>query len=464
MSIKDSSKAIVNVIGGKDNITQVGHCATRLRINVKDLEKINKDEINDIPGVHGHVIKGNQLQVIIGTTVGSFYQTFVEIAGYNANNDSKNDEKVEVTNKNFKHYVDVVGGFFAEIFMPIVPALVTGGLILAFNNLLINYFGIAAESGTAKIILSIFSAAFGSLPIFLGYTTARKFKLQPIMGAFLGALLVNGAVSGVEGLDFFGIPVTTVDYFGSVLPVIMGVIFMYYVDKLLNKIIPEFGKYILVPLLTIFIVFPVTLIVLGPIGTMMSGAVGSSVMWIMDTLGFLALPLISIAYPYMVMLGIDKALMPIGFDLVASIGYDPFNMVVGFISNVAIGATALAVAYHVRKDKKKSGAYTSFGLTGLFGITEPAFYGALIGRPKALIGTAIGAGAAGLFAGIVSLKSFVMGGGPGLFTLLFFMNPDGSMNNFVFALIAGAISIIVSFVATIVLLNLDDKKKAKNNI
>lgn len=458
MTIKESSRLIIDAIGGKQNIARIGHCATRLRINVNDISKVDTTKINSIEGVHGHVIKGNQIQIIIGTTVGSFYQSFVEIADYNPEIENKIEGNIKThKNKNFKYYVDIVGGFFAEIFMPIVPALVTGGLILAFNNLLINYFGIAAESGTAKIILSIFSAAFGSLPIFLGYTTARKFKLQPIMGAFLGALLVNKAVSGVEGLDFFGIPVTTVDYFGSVIPVILGVIFMFFVDKALNKIIPEFGKYILVPLLTIFIVFPVTLIVLGPIGTMLSGVIGTSVMWVMDTLGIFALPLISIAYPYMVMLGIDKALMPIGFDLVASIGYDPFNMVVGFISNVAIGSTALAVAYHVRKNKKQAGAYTSFGLTGLFGITEPAFYGALIGRPKALIGTAIGAGTAGLFAGIVSLKSFIMGGGPGLFTLLFFMNPDGTMDNFIFALITGVISIVVSFIATTILLRLDEK-------
>lgn len=456
MSIKKSSQEILDKIGGVDNITQLGHCATRLRINVKDVNKVDTDFINDIEGVHGHVVKGNQVQVIIGTSVGTFFQTFAEVANYDTASEGSDEEVVEV-NKNFKYYVDVVGGFFAEIFMPIVPALVTGGLILAFNNLLINYFGIAAESGTAKIILSIFSGAFGALPIFLGYTTARKLKLQPIMGAFLGALLTNSAVSGVEGLDFFGIPVTTVDYFGSVLPVIMGVIFMYFVHKALDKVIPEFGKYILLPILTIFIVFPVTLIVLGPLGTLVSGAVGTAVMWVMDTLGIFALPLLSVAYPYMVMLGIDKALMPIGFDLVASIGFDPFNMVVGFISNVAIGATALAVAYHVRKNKEQAGAYTSFGLTGLFGITEPAFYGALIGRPKALIGTAIGAGTAGLFAGIVALKSYVMGGGPGLFTLLFFMNPDGSMNNFIFALIAGLISIVVSFVATLILLKTDKK-------
>lgn len=342
--------------------------------------------------------------------------------------------------------------------MPIVPALITGGVILATNNLLINYFNVSPDGGTAKIILAIFSAAFSMLPVYLGYTTARKLKLSPIMGAFLGAILINGAISGVEGLDFLGIPVPTVEYGGSVVPVIVGVIFMYYVDKMLEKVIPEFGKYLLKPFLTMLIVVPFTLILFGPAGTVLSTYVGTGIQWLLDTLGFIAMPILAVTYPYMVMFGLDKALMPIGFQGLEVLGYEPFNMVMGFISNLAVGASALAVAYMVKNDKEKKGAYFSFGLTGIFGITEPAFYGALIGRPKALLGVAIGALAGGIFAGIFALKSYVMGGAPGLFTLLFFLNPDGSMSNMIIAIITALIVIVVTFVATTVLLKMDNKK------
>lgn len=457
MKYSKLSEKILENIGGLENIRQVGHCATRLRISVKDESKINKEDLTNLEGSLGCVFKNGQIQIIIGTNVNEAYNDFLEVSGYN-------DKKTEVVDdnqnqkKDFKYYVNLVGGFFAELFMPIVPALITGGVILAGNNLLINYFGVSPESGTAQIILAIFSAAFSMLPIYLGYTSARKLRLSPILGAFLGAILVSPSISAVEGLDFLGIPVTTVDYGGSVLPVILGVLFMYYVDKVLDKLIPEFVKYFLKPFLTMLIVVPFTLILFGPIGTVLSQYVGDGITWLMNNAGFIALPILSALYPYMVMLGLDKAIMPIGFQAVATLGYDPVVVVIGFISNLCIGASALAVSRIVKEDKEKSGAYFSFGLTGVFGITEPAFYGALIGRPKALIGTAIGAISGGIFAAIFSLKSFVMGGAPGLFTLLFFLDQEGSMSNMIIALITGAISIVVSFIATTLVLRYDKKR------
>lgn len=456
MKYKKMTEDIIQAIGGMDNIKKVGHCATRLRLDFVNSNKIDKSKLEDIDQSHGVVMKTEQVQFIIGTDVAKAYSEFIQVSGYKKDLageiDVVEDEDLE---RNFQYYVDKVGGFFAEIFMPVVPALITGGVILATNNLLINYFNVAPESGTATIILAIFSAAFSLLPVYLGYNTAQKLGMQPIMGAFLGAILINGAISGVEGLDFFGIPVPAVEYGGSIVPVIFGVIFMKYIDQFFDKVIPDFGKYLLKPFLTMLVVVPFTLILFGPLGVMLSEYVGTGVLWMMDTLGFIALPILSVVYPYMVMLGLDKALMPIGFQAVETIGYDPFNMTVGFISNLAVGASALAVAYAIKKNKEQRGAYFSFGLTGLFGITEPAFYGALIGRPKALLGTAIGALSGGLVAGIFGMKSYVMGGAPGLFTLLFFLNPDGTMNNFVIALIAGAVAIVVSFVATTILIKKD---------
>ncbi|NBJ70706.1 MULTISPECIES: PTS transporter subunit EIIC [Clostridia] len=461
MDYKNMSKKVIKHIGGKGNIQHIGHCATRLRINIKDENKIDKDALLNIEGSHGAVFKSNQVQLIIGADVGQAYNQMIEESEYNTELNKVTDQETTNNNpkKDFKYYVDLVGGFFAELFMPIVPVLITGGVILAVNNFLINFFGISAESGTAQIILAIFDAGFSMLPIYLGFTTARKLKLPPILGGFLGAILVNSSISGVVGLDFIGIPIVPVEYGGSIIPVVLGVVFMYYVDKFMDKIIPQFVKYLLKPFLTMLIVVPFTLIIFGPIGIVVSEYVGEFIMWLMNNAGFIALPLLSILYPYMVMFGIDKATMPIGFQAIESLGYDPVHIVVGFISNLCIGATALAVARFVRKDKEKSGAYFSFGLTGLFGITEPAFYGALIGRPKVLIGTAIGAVSAGLFASLFSLKSFVMGGAPGLFTILFFLEPDGSLNNFIIALITAGIAIIVSYIAASLILRQEKIRK-----
>lgn len=463
MNYEKMAEEILNNIGGTENIKNIGHCATRLRINVKDYDKVNDDKLSTLNGIHGYVFKNGQAQIIIGPDVGKAYNALMEKSNFENIESKENREKASNVaegqdpsgpnkdNKGFNYYVDAVGSFFAELFMPIVPALIAGGIILAINNFVINFFGVQPESGTSQIILAIFNAAFTMLPIYLGFTTARKLNLSPIMGALLGAILVNPSISGVEGLNFLGIPVTTVEYGGSVIPVIIGVIFMYFVDKPLEKYIPEFGKYLLKPILTMLIVVPFTLILFGPIGTLLSDYVGQGVLWLMDTIGFIALPILSALYPYMVMLGIDKAVMPIGFQAVETLGYDPITMVMGFISNISVGASALAVS-RVVKDTEKKGQHFSSGLTGIFGITEPAFYGALIGRPKALLGTAIGAFCGGLFAGIFSLVSYVMGGAPGLFTILFFLNPDGTAGNIIVAIITALISIGVSYTATILLL------------
>lgn len=222
---------------------------------------------------------------------------------------------------------------------------------------------------------------------------------------------------------------------------------MYYVDKLLKKIIPEMFVYFLKPLFTMAIVGPVTILWLGPIGTMLSSAVGTAITIAMNTAGAIAMPILSALYPYMVMLGLDKAMTPIMVQSISEVGYDPVIFVMGLISNLAVGASALAVASAMR-DKGQKGMIGSFGITALCGVTEPAFYGSLIMRPKCLVGTAIGAIVGGLVAGIFRLHNYIVGGCPGLLTALFFMNPDGSMGNLILFFIVCAVTIAVSFVST----------------
>jgi PTS system beta-glucosides-specific IIC component len=341
--------------------------------------------------------------------------------------------------------------FFIRLCPEIVPALITGGLILAIKNLMVNYLGMGVESGTAQVCMAIFGAGFSLLPIWIGYTIANRLKLEPIMGAFLGAVLVSGSISGVEGLDFLGIPIPTVEYTSSVMPIILGVALMYWVDKLLRKVIPEVFRYFLKPLLTMLITVPITLIVLGPIGTLLSGAIGDLIQAMFGVAGAIALPICSAINPYLVMLGLDKALMPIAVEGISTLGYDLAGIPMNYISNLAVGGSALAVALHM-KDKGRRGMTASFGVTALCGVTEPAFYGSLIMRPRVLVGTACGAVVGGLIAGIFQLKNYVIGGCPGFLALLFFLPEDGSMGNLILALVSGIITVVVSFIASFMIL------------
>ena len=377
------AEGVLKDVGGLENIKFVEHCATRLRIHYYFKNKVDVEAVKKEDKVVGVVEKSGQIQIIIGPEVNDAYNDFLDVSGFNPNQTENVTSEVEdePEEKNFMYYLNLFGNKCAAIFMPIIPAMITGGLILAIKNLLVNYFGFTDDSGTAQLLLNIFTAGFSFFPVWIGYSFAKSLRMEPIMGGFLGAVLY--VCSDAEGLDFLGITVPTVTYASSVLPVILGVGVMYFVDKGLKKIIPEMFIYFLKPILTMVIVTPITLIILGPIGTELSNAVGYGIQSVMSVAGWIAMPILSALYPYMVMLGLDKAFTPIMAQSIAEIGYDPFNMVMGLVSNLCIGGSALAVAFHL-KDKGQKGMISSFGVTALCGVTEPAFYGSLIMRPKCL--------------------------------------------------------------------------------
>lgn len=447
----EMSRQVLELVGGVDNITLVERCTTRLRIHYAKKSMVDVEGIKGVENVLGVVDKAGQVQIIIGPSVNDAMNDFLEVSGWQPGEGGVRVVDDEPEEKNFMYYLNKFGNSCAAVFMPIIPALVTGGLILAIKNLLVNYFGLGVDSGTAKVCLAIFDAGFSMLPVWIGWTLANQLKMEPIMGGFLGAVLVNASISGVEGLDFLGISIPTVTYTSSVLPVVLGVAFMYWVDKGLKKIIPDMFVFFLKPLLTMIIVVPVTLIVLGPLGTEFSGVVGAGIMWLFNTAGIIALPICSALYPYMVMLGLDKALTPLMAESINVLGYDLFSMPMGFISNIAIGGTALAVAV-AQRDKGMRGMIASFGVTALCGVTEPAFYGSLIMRPRVLVGTAIGALVGGVVGGIFVLKNYVVGGCPGFLSILYFLPPDGSMGNVILAIAAGIITMVVAFIATTVII------------
>ena len=444
------AKELLANVGGRDNLIHVYHCTRSIRIDYKHIKNVNDEKLKSLEGLAGIVNKSHSLQLIIGNDVQDVFKAFLQAADWDPDNEPPNMEPPEPDEDgphNAMYFAQKFGAFVAPIFIPIIPALVVGGLILAIRNLLINYFGISMDSGTAQLMMALFDAGFTFLPVYLGYATAVKLKLSPILGMMLGALLISSTYSNGLITDFVGISVPQVNYGSSIMPVIFGVFFMYYVDKLLDKVIPQILKFFLKPLLVMVIVAPVTLIILGPIGTILSDYVAQGIMWLYNTIGFIAIPILCAVYPYMVMLGLDKALSPIGIQLITTVGYNPITSVMGYVSNICIGASTLAIASE-EKNIAQKGLYNSFGVTALCGVTEPAFYGALIGRPEALKGTAIGAIVAGLFAAIFQLKAFVQGGCPGLLTFVYFIDNNGSLYYVFIGIITAIIAIVVSFIST----------------
>lgn len=456
----NAAKQILEHVGGVDNINRVAHCATRLRINYKDKAKVDMEALKAVPGMAGVVERQGQVQVIVGPRVNDAYNDFLTVSGWKPEHEGGD---VVPDDENIPHdamyWMNKFGNFVAPVFMPIVPAFVVGGMILAIRTLLTNYFGVPSDSGTAQTIMTLYNAGFVFLPVYLGYSFAAQLKMQPIMGMMLGAVMICDRYTSGNVTDFLGIAVPQVDYSSSVIPIILGVGAMYWIDKGFKKIIPDALIYFLKPLLTMVIMVPLELIVLGPLGTELSSYVGMFFVWLMDTFGIIALPIMAVAQPYMVMLGLDKALSPISLELYANLGYNPLTSPSGFISNLCIGGAALAVTLMIKQDKVKRGMLGSASITALCGVTEPAWYGGLLMRPRTWIGVAIGAAVSGIVGGFLGLRTFTMGACPGLLTFLQYVNPENGDLHYVFvAAVVAVLSIGISFIATYAILKHDAAK------
>ena len=458
-------KALV-AMGGLENISYVTNCATRLRINYISKSKVDEEALKNLPGSAGLVPKpaNKQYQIIIGPNVRDAYYEFLDVSGWKDTGNAPDgandpvDDDAE-TKKDIVWALNKFGNFMTPIMMPIVPALIVGGMILAFRNLLMNYFGMTFDGGSYYLFMAIFDAGFTFLPIYVGWQTAEQCRIKPILGGMLGAVLLTSYLPQVT--DIFGIPVYQASYGSTVLPVLLGVLFMMPIYRFFNKVIPEALSFFVVPILTMIIVVPVELVVIGPIGQMLSGYIADFALWITDSANIIAQPILAMLYPYMVMIGLDKGMTPIAVELISNLGYNSVTACMGFISNIAVGGSTLALATMIKNDKARRGMISSFGVTALCGVTEPAFYGGLITNPIALGGTAIGACVGGIIAGAVKLRMFVTGGCPGWLTLVFFVDQNGDATYMLWAILIGAVTTVVSFVAAKILLEIAARRKAK---
>lgn len=456
---KNIAQEILQKIGGKENVKEANFCATRLRLTLKNTDNIDEDSLKNIPGVVGVVTRNNNYQFIVGTDVTNIYSAFINLVEMEANEqlDVVIDETaLETEPKNW--FVDIVD-FISGTFVPVLPILVAAGLVSAVLNIATTFMGLSADSGTVIILNGINSAGFYFLPVYIGFSAARKLNINPFMGAFLGAILLTSTINGVDGLDFLGISVPMISYENSVIPIILGVLFMAFIYKTLDKVVPKEINYFINPLVAILIATPVTLIILGPLGNVLGSWLASGLGWVNTKLGWLSVGIIGAVTPLLVMTGTNQALFPLVFAGMADFGYEAFVMPGMLAANVAVGAAALATFVVSKKNDTKALALSS-GLTGVMGITEPAIFGVLLRFRKPFFGAMIGGGIAGLFAGIVNLKQYAVVS-PGLAALPTFIPTDGSgaMGNFWLAVVTLVLAVLISFIATYILLKKDKNFK-----
>ena len=319
----------------------------------------------------------------------------------------------------------------------------------AVLTLLSTFFGVSADSGTYQVISAINQATFYFLPVYIGFACASRLKSNGYLGAFLAAILLYVTINPLSDSSFLSIPVTTIGYNATVFPIILGCIFMSYVYKFLQKVLPVSLRTIFVPLLTMLITVPVTLIVLGPIGNWAGTVLANSVYAIYKAVPAIAVALIGALTCWMVFFGMNNATYPIVFALLAEVGSDPLICAGMAPANVAVGGACLAVALIAKKMEERSVA-TGAGITALCGITEPGVYGVLFVKKYPLIGAMVGGGLGGLICGLFNGTQYVIST-PCFISFAAYISPDGTWTNFIVMMVVMVIATATSFAVTYIL-------------
>ncbi|MBP3360768.1 MAG: PTS transporter subunit EIIC [Clostridia bacterium] len=455
MDYKALAKTILNNIGGKENIISFTHCATRLRFNLKDESKADKKGLEETRGVMGVVSKGGQFQVIIGSDVPNVYRELNMMGNFDGADREKNENDDRSA---LSKILDTVAG----IFTPIIPAITGAGILKAFMALLVA-FGWIDKSTQTYSILTVFSdAAFYFLPFLIAYSAARKLNCNAVMAMSIAGILLHpdfvsmlgGVKESGEALRFMGIPITPATYSSSVIPIILSIWLMSYVEPIADKISPKPVKFFTKPLITLVVTGTIAITVLGPLGTIIGDGIASGISFLNKYASWLVPLIIGGVSPYLVMTGTHYGLIPIGINNIATAGFDT---VVGpgmLGSNIAQGGAAFAVALRTKNKIMRQEAYSS-GITAVCGITEPALYGVNLKLKKPLIAASIGGAVSGLYLGIMGVGRYTSGS-PGLLALPGYIGTEG-FTNITNAVIGSAIALVVSFIAALIL-GFDDPK------
>lgn len=467
------AKDIIKNVGGKENINGLTHCITRLRFKLNDEGKANDDVLKGMQGIVTVMKSGGQYQVVIGNHVPEVHAEICTLIDFDNLNTTSEEKKPErLLNK----AIDIVSG----IFQPILGIMAATGMLKGLNALFVAVGLYSDVSGGYMVINAIGDALFTFLPLFLGYTAAKKFGLKPMIGLVVGAAMCYPAIQAssiaagtdamytlFEGtmfaspiyIDFFGIPLISMNYTGTVIPVILAVYFAAKCEKLFNKFIPDLVKFFFVPMLTLLVALPVAFIVIGPIATFGSRIISEFVFAVRDFSPLLAGAIVGATWQILVIFGMHWGFIPVYINNIMTNGYD--NVMMPFFAcTFATAGVVLAMLFKSKDKKIKEMAIPNF-ISSIFGVTEPAIYGMLLPLKKPFIISCIAGGIGGGFYGLFNFRKFMVGG-MGIFELPAMIEPDGSMNNLIVAISGIVISMVIGFVLTMILYK--DKKSVIDEV
>ena len=453
---KNDSKKLTEALGGKENIKKVFHCMTRLRFYLNDKSKIDKDSINSLSEVSGINWHNDQLQIIVGNDVNEMYKELLAL-GLPSDDNSSDIET------NSKGIVSKVVDSITGCMTPMIPALTAAGMIKVVLTLLTTFNLVETTSSSYQVINFIGDVAFYFMPFLIAANAAKVFHVNQALALIIAGVFLHpnftAMIASQDPISLFGLPITKFSYAYSVIPVILMVWIMSYIEKLVDKITPRIFKLILNPTLIMLISAPIALIVVGPLGGLIGDWLAVAINFLSTKLGFVIVGILGATFPFIVMTGMHHALTPIGLNAIATGGADKLIFVSQVCSNIAQSGASLAVAVK-SKDKDMKQLASASGISALMGITEPALYGVTLKLKRPVIAASIAAGIGGIVGGILQVSLYIAQNS--IMAIPAFIGEAGMGN-----LLAGVIMIIVSFVASFILtilfgfkdINPEEKKK-----
>lgn len=449
MDYQSVAKKILERVGGKENVVSLIHCMTRLRFTLKDESVVDDELVKKTKGVMGVMKKAGQYQIIIGNDVANVYNELQKLGNF-SNQKVTQPQKQE--NRNIlSMLMDTISG----IMTPVIPALIGAAMIKVLLTVL-PMLGVLDTSGQTYQILNVIGdGAFFFMPVLIAISASQKFGTNMYYAASLALIMLhpnfisfmNTAHDAEQTVKFLGfLPVTYSSYAYSVIPIILSVWALKYVERLVDKITPVVTKNFLKPMLVMLIAAPIAIIVLGPLGAIFGNVLSDIVYFIHDKLGVIAIGLVAGIYPFVVVAGMHHAFTPIKLGMLATIGYENFICIGELCSNMAQGAASLAVSIRSKnKDFKQIAGSSAFSAL-LAGITEPALYGVTIRLKKPMLGACIGAVAGGLFGGFFQMKCFGIAT-PATITIVQYVE-EGRPESLLIAALTILLTVVVAFIAT----------------
>ena len=443
---KDLASKIIELIGGKDNITDAWHCQTRLRFKLVNEQEAKTEEIKKLSDVINVLYKGGVYQVVIGPNVAEVFEEIEPLVETNHSNQADNEK--DTSNLGAK-----IIDFVSSVFQTIIPALSGAGMVKAVLALLVVFKVVSTESTTYTLINMLGDTIFYFLPVFLAFTEAKKLRCNQIIAAAVATILINPTwvnfVTAGKPINLFNvIPFHLVNYAYSVIPIILIIFVQSYVERFLTKVIPKSVELVFVPMLTLLVMGVLALSVLGPIGDILGGYLSKFFTYLSVNASWAPALIVGGFLPIMVMFGLHNGIAPLGVMQMATKGYDSIFGPGCVVSNMCSATAALIVSLRTNDKKTKELGFSS-SVTAYMGITEPALYGINLPKKYPLVAAMIGGAAGGLYAGLTHTHRFATGSS-GLPAILLYIG-DNSVKYLVNILIAIVIGVVITAILTYVL-------------